>query len=78
MEPENPQDWERALGHFKKGLKDLDRRAGTEDLFSKGGEKSRLEMLQNISAHNSYHLGQVVLMRQMLGAWPPPSGGLTW
>jgi hypothetical protein len=35
-------------------------------------------MLQTIGAHNSYHLGQVVQLRQMLGAWPPASGGLTW
>lgn len=78
VEPENSRDWERALGHFKQELEGLDRRIGRADLFSTSGEKSRLEMLQIISAHNSYHLGQVVLMRQILGAWPPPSGGLTW
>ncbi|MGO8794519.1 MAG: DinB family protein [Candidatus Sulfotelmatobacter sp.] len=29
-------------------------------------------------AHNSYHAGQVAMMRQMLGAWPPRGGGDTW
>ena len=29
-------------------------------------------------AHNSHHLGQVVLLRRLLGAWPPPGGGDTW
>jgi hypothetical protein len=43
-----------------------------------GAEKSRLEMLHTIAGHNSYHVGQVVLLRQLLAAWPPPSGGLTW
>jgi hypothetical protein len=35
-------------------------------------------MLQAIASHNSYHAGQVVALRQILAAWPPPSGGLTW
>jgi uncharacterized damage-inducible protein DinB len=36
------------------------------------------EQLESLAAHNAYHLGRVVLMRQILGSWPPPSGGLTW
>jgi uncharacterized damage-inducible protein DinB len=28
--------------------------------------------------HNSHHLGQVVLVRRALGAWPPASGSDTW
>ena len=26
----------------------------------------------------AYHLGRIVLLRQLLGAWPPASGGFTW
>jgi uncharacterized damage-inducible protein DinB len=37
-----------------------------------------LEQLQNLAAHNAYHLGRIVLLRQLLGAWPPPSGGDSW
>lgn len=37
-----------------------------------------LEQLQNLAAHNAYHLGRIVLIRQMLGVWPPPSGGDSW
>jgi len=36
------------------------------------------EQLESLAAHNAYHLGRIVLLRQMLGSWPPPSGGLTW
>jgi len=36
------------------------------------------EQLESFAAHNAYHLGRVVLLRQLLGSWPPPSGGLTW
>jgi uncharacterized damage-inducible protein DinB len=36
------------------------------------------EQLESFAAHNAYHLGRIVQLRQMLGNWPPPSGGLTW
>jgi uncharacterized damage-inducible protein DinB len=29
-------------------------------------------------AHNSYHAGQIAMIRRALGAWPPRSGGDTW
>jgi uncharacterized damage-inducible protein DinB len=35
-------------------------------------------VLWQMAAHNSYHVGQVVLVRQALGAWPPQGGGDTW
>lgn len=28
--------------------------------------------------HDAHHLGQVILIRRMIGAWPPPGGGDTW
>jgi uncharacterized damage-inducible protein DinB len=28
--------------------------------------------------HNSYHIGQIALIRRALGAWPPRAGGDTW
>jgi uncharacterized damage-inducible protein DinB len=36
------------------------------------------EVVVHVATHNAHHLGQVVLLRQMLGAWPPPSGSYTW
>jgi uncharacterized damage-inducible protein DinB len=80
--PESGDDWEKTMRRFQRGLEDLRRRSRESELFQKrisaGAEKSRLEMLHTIASHGSYHVGQVVLLRQMLGAWPPPSGGLTW
>jgi len=76
--PSSRKEWNLAVRRFRRGLKLLPRRAREADLFSKGGTKSRLEMLQTIASHNSYHAGQVVMLRQVLGAWPPSSGGLTW
>ncbi len=36
------------------------------------------EQLESLAAHNSYHLGRIVLLRQLSQSWPPPSGGFTW
>jgi uncharacterized damage-inducible protein DinB len=35
-------------------------------------------MLWQITAHNSYHAGQIALLRRQSGAWPPERGGDTW
>ncbi len=36
------------------------------------------EQLESLGTHNAYHFGRIVLMRQLLGTWPPPSGGDSW
>jgi uncharacterized damage-inducible protein DinB len=36
------------------------------------------EQLESLAAHNAYHFGRIVLLRQLSQAWPPPSGGFTW
>jgi uncharacterized damage-inducible protein DinB len=35
-------------------------------------------VLWQMVAHNSYHIGQIALLRRGLGAWPPASGGDSW
>ncbi len=76
--PVNAAEWKRAVRHFQTGLKELERRARQGDLLAGSGKQSRLEMLHALASHNSYHIGQAVALRQVLGKWPPPSGGLTW
>jgi uncharacterized damage-inducible protein DinB len=36
------------------------------------------DALVHVSNHNAHHLGQVIVLRQLAGAWPPPSGSWTW
>jgi uncharacterized damage-inducible protein DinB len=36
------------------------------------------DAIVHMAQHNSHHLGQVVLITQLMGLWPPPSGGWTW
>lgn len=49
---------------------------------SRPGQPARVmtvrEQLENLAAHNAYHFGRMVLLRQLLGAWPPRSGGYSW
>jgi uncharacterized damage-inducible protein DinB len=35
-------------------------------------------VLWQMVAHNSYHVGQIAMIRRTLGAWPPRGGGDTW
>ena len=76
--PSSRRDWDEAVRQFRSGLRKLERGCRGADLASWRGGKSRLEMLHTIGTHNSYHAGQVAFLRQLLGKWPPPSGGLTW
>jgi uncharacterized damage-inducible protein DinB len=48
-----------------------------------GPAQSRCEstvhaVLWQIAAHNSYHAGQIALLRRQFAAWPPERGGDTW
>jgi uncharacterized damage-inducible protein DinB len=36
------------------------------------------QALTHIAQHNSHHLGQVIVLRQLMGRWPPPQGSWTW
>jgi uncharacterized damage-inducible protein DinB len=49
---------------------------------SRPGQPTRImtvrEQLESLGAHNAYHFGRIVLLRQLQGLWPPPSGGFSW
>ena len=49
---------------------------------SRPGEPTRTmsirDQLISLTAHNAYHLGRIVLLRQLMQTWPPASGGFTW
>jgi len=35
-------------------------------------------IVKQIMAHNSYHVGQVAMLRRQFGEWPPLRGGDSW
>jgi uncharacterized damage-inducible protein DinB len=62
-------------------LHDWARRAalgeGTRVIHAAKDESLQLVLWQMV-AHNSYHTGQVALLRRAFGFWPPAAGGDTW
>jgi uncharacterized damage-inducible protein DinB len=39
---------------------------------------SARDVWEHVGQHNAHHMGQVVILRQFLGLWPPPAGSYTW
>jgi uncharacterized damage-inducible protein DinB len=35
-------------------------------------------VVAHVAVHTAHHIGQIVTLRQLLGAWPPPQGSHTW
>lgn len=73
--------WSDTVVRFERGLEAAKQQARTGDLDAPLPEwhgTRRGEGLALLAQHNSYHLGQIVLLRRVLGAWPPPGGGDTW
>src|SRR5699024_4599212 len=74
VKPPAKKDWELAVNKFSDGLNEALRFAENEDGVSNG----QVEHLLSLISHNSYHSGQVVIIRRYLNQWPPPTGGDTW
>jgi len=36
------------------------------------------DAITHVAIHNAHHLGQIITLRQIVGAWPPPEGSWTW
>ena len=76
--PASRREWERTTRRLEKAVGALRTRARDVDLWPRRGRWTPLEMLLVIGSHTSYHVGQITALRQSLGVWPPPSGGVTW
>jgi DinB superfamily len=72
--PPNPQAWDESVLAFEKHLQamcDLVENEKT-DLFAKiphGTGQTILREALVVADHNGYHLGEIVLLRRVLGAW---------
>jgi uncharacterized damage-inducible protein DinB len=87
--PSSREEWQAEVARFGRLLDRLGElaEAPPEELArvvaatekSEAAHASSLEaVLWQTLVHNSYHLGQVVQVRQALGAWPPKEGSDTW
>lgn len=72
--PEDEKAWERSVRAFTRDLKEMCELVRNEetDLFAvipHGDGQTVLREALLIADHNAYHLGQLVLVRKILGAW---------
>lgn len=87
--PSKREEWMQAIAHFHRLLADLATLAELPpDVLARQVvathpdhtkcSSSLLAVLWQTVVHNSYHIGQVAMLRQSLGAWPPKRGGDSW
>ena len=87
--PSNDAEWQKSIVNFRELLTGLAALAdsSSESLFREvpathpdhaKHSSTLLAVLWQTLVHNTYHLGQIAMLRQSLGAWPPKGGGDTW
>jgi hypothetical protein len=73
--PPDPVAWDRSVAAFRSGLKAMQDLVADPktDLFAPiphGQGQTVLREALLVADHNAYHLGQLVVVRRVLGAWP--------
>jgi uncharacterized damage-inducible protein DinB len=87
--PFDAQEWDLLRKHFAGLLADftvlasfspeeMQRQIETGHEGDKKVAGSLEAVLWQMVAHNSYHTGQIAMLRRVLGVWPPRGGGDTW
>jgi uncharacterized damage-inducible protein DinB len=87
--PSDTQDWDRLRKRFARLLDDFAMLAKSSPAEMQREIESAHEgdtklagtleaVLWQMVAHNSYHVGQVAMIRRALCAWPPRGGGDSW
>lgn len=73
--PPGAEAWEESLAGYREDrarMMDLARDA-SRDLFARiphGTGQTYLREILLVADHNAYHIGQIVLLRRLLGSWP--------
>jgi hypothetical protein len=75
-EPPEKNSWSGSVAQVEQDREDFISllESATSDLFKKfpwGDGQTLLHEAMLIIDHNSYHLGEIVALRRLLGAWPP-------
>jgi uncharacterized damage-inducible protein DinB len=87
--PANEPEWKKAIAQFKELLGRLQTLAeSAPDVLARDvpathpdhakPSSSLLAVLWQTLVHNSYHVGQIAMLRRALDAWPPSGGGDSW
>ena len=72
--PPSDEDWDESVAAVRRDREDLKTMAGDPkvDLFAKvpqGTGQTFLREMVLVADHNAYHVGQLVLIRRLLGIW---------
>jgi len=70
--PTSPAAWEESIAGFRSDLEAMKRIARESDLFSavpQGTGQTYLREVVLLADHNAYTLGQLVVVRRLLGLW---------
>jgi uncharacterized damage-inducible protein DinB len=87
--PPSEANWQKETARFKELLgalvsmanadsQELSREVSAMHSNQEKRTSTVLAILWQMAAHNSYHVGQIALLRRALGAWPPKAGGDSW
>jgi hypothetical protein len=72
----SPEDWQRTIASFQADLRTLVEMARdpATDLYAPiphGSGQTILRELLLVADHNAYHIGELAIMRQVMGTWGP-------
>jgi hypothetical protein len=72
--PPNPAAWDASVAAFRRDLGEMEKlvKDPSNDLFvpiPHGQGQTLLREALLVADHNSYHVGQLILLRRLLGAW---------
>ena len=78
--PASEATWKKSLAQFRRDRRELQRLAADERIdlaaaIPHGSGQTYLRELVLVADHTAYHVGQLVLVRQLLGIWKPKASG---
>lgn len=81
-----PGTWDEVAARYRAGLERAERLGGLDPAqpihppleYPPEARYTVGDAMTHIALHTAHHLGQVVLLRQIQGLWPPPAGSWTW
>jgi hypothetical protein len=74
-EPPDPEAWDKSVAQFRADNEAMQKLIGDprSDLFTPfphGEGQNLLREALQLADHNAYHIGELIFLRRLLGAWP--------
>ena len=74
--PSQREDWQQSIASYRRDRQSLvdlvmDRSINLMDMIPHGEGQTYFREIILVADHTAYHVGQMVVVRRMLGIWPP-------